>query len=126
MLNDITPEQRQLYLEQGRIARQEKALFAQEHLDTDHGEDGKHWSELASLYNLRLPNWSAPNTETKHIRRACKKLGVDLNEYVDSCGCRTLAELVKLNPRENAVQFVGLFLEWYHEIQTDTVEYEED
>lgn len=47
-----------------------------------------------------------------------------------SCGCRTLAELVKLNPRENAVQFIGLFLEWYHEKQTtDTlhpVEYEED
>ena len=39
MLNDVTPEQRQAYLEQGRVARQEKALFAQENLDTEHGED---------------------------------------------------------------------------------------
>lgn len=53
-------------------------------------------------------------------KRAWKLL---TSEY---CGCRTLKELVSLNPTHNAVAFCGFILEWWHEKQTETIEFEED
>lgn len=115
MLNDITPEQRQQYLEQGRIARQEKALFAQEHLDTDHGEDGKHWAYLSKKVGFRMPAWYHSNQETKYIKRLFKHVGIDIKEYLEDCGVTTLKSLNDMNPQETAYASVGFALEWIDE-----------
>lgn len=126
MLENITPEQRQAYLEQGRIARQEKILFAQEHLDTDHGEDEKVWRELFSLYNLRAPQRHIPATEVKYLKRMVKAVGADMQDYMIACGTKNVIQLAKMNPRENVLASCGYFIEYWHELQTDPVEYEED
>lgn len=126
MLENITPEQRQQYLEQGRIARQEKIKWAENNLDMDWGEDEKEWKRLASLYGVKLPQKHIPNHQLKYVKRMMKSVGADVQEYVEACGCKNLVQLAKLNPRENARAFCGLFLEYWHELQTDPVEYGED
>ena len=130
MLENITPEQRAEYLEQGRIARQEKIKWAETNLDMDWGEDEAEWRRLGSLYQFRLPQRHISNTETKYVKRLFKHLGVDIKEYLEDCGVTTLKQLNDMNPREPAFAAVGFVLEWYHEKQTtDTlhpIEYEED
>ena len=126
MLNDITPEQRAEYLEQGRIARQEKIKWAETNLDMDWGEDEAEWRRLGSLYQFRLPQRHIPNTEAKYVKRLFKHLGVDIKEYLEDCGVTTLKRLNDMNPREPAFAAVGFALEWHHERQTSPVEYEED
>ena len=107
-------------------AKKDKIAYAKEHLDLDWGDDEKHWKSLGKLYNVRLPAYYHSSEETKYARRLIKKLGGDMNEYLEYSGCRTLKELVNLNPTHNAVAFCGMLLEWWHEKQTETIEFEED
>ena len=115
MLSDITPEQRQQYLEQGRIARQEKIKWAEENLDMEYGEDEAEWRRLGSLYQFRLPARYHSNQETKYIRRLFKHVDVDINLYLEDCGVKTLKELNNMNPQEPAYASVGFALEWLNE-----------
>ena len=110
-LKNITPEQRTAILEQARIARAEKAKWAKENLKLDWMDDA-HWRELASKYNTRLPNKTAPNTEVKYLKRLFKSVGIDYKEYLDACGVTTLKQLVSLNPHMPAFAEVGFALEW--------------
>lgn len=126
MLNNITPEQRQVYLEQGRIARQEKIAWAADNLDMEWGEDEKVWKELFSLYGVRSPQRHIPASQTKYLKKMMKTVGANVQEYLEACGCKTLAGLVRLNPRENAVASCGFFIEYWHEKQTENIEYLED
>lgn len=125
MLPEITQELRQEYLAQAKLAKQDKVKWAKEHLKLEYADE-RHWKSLASSYNLRLPQKYTPASSTKYVKRMAKALGIDILEYVEAMGCRTLLEMVKLNPKQNAVAFCGFFLEWHHENQTDPVEYEED
>ena len=126
MLPEITEELRQQYLAQARLAKHEKVEWAKENLKLEYADEG-HWRALASSYNLRLPQKYTPASSTKYVKRMAKALGVDIQEYVEAMGCRSLLEMVKLNPKQNAVAFCGVFLEYWHELlQTDPVEYEED
>lgn len=125
MLENITPEQRQAYLEQGRIVRQERIASAKENLKLEYADEN-HWKYLSSLYNLRLPAYYHSNSSVKYVKRMAKALEMDILEYVEDMGCKSLSEMVKLNPKQNAVAMCGLFLEWHHENQTSPVEYEED
>ena len=75
-LANISPEQRASILEQARIARAEKSEWAKENLKLDWMDDA-YWRELASKYNTRLPNKTAPNTEVKHLKRLFKSVGID-------------------------------------------------
>lgn len=118
MLPDITPEQRQQYLEQGRIARQEKIKWANETLKLDYADEN-HWKSLASEYNVRLPAYYHSNSSVKYVKRMAKAVGADILEYVEDMGCKSLSEMVKLNPKQNAVAMCGLFLEWHHEKRTN-------
>lgn len=115
MLTEITPEQRQQYLEQGRIARQERIKWAETNLDMEYGEDETEWRRLCALYKFRMPQRHIPNSETKYIRRLFKHLGVDIKEYLEDCGVTTLKQLNDMNPREPAFASVGFVLEWYNE-----------
>lgn len=91
-----------------RIADQE---YAKENLITDY-KDEQFWRENASKVDLRLPGWWIPSSETKYIRRACKKLGVDVNSFVESTGFSNLNQLVKANSKWSAVGMVGLCIEF--------------
>ena len=126
MLENITPEQRQLYLEQAQIARQEKILFAQEHLDMEYGEDEAEWRRLFSVYGIRAPQKHIPATEVKYLKRMVKAVGADMQAYMIACGTKNVVQLAKMNPRENALASCGYFIEYWHELKTSPVEYEED
>lgn len=117
-LSNITPEQRAEYLEQGRIARQEKITWAKDNLKLDY-TDENHWKSLASKYNVRLPAYYHSNSSVKYVKRMAKAVGADILEYVEAMGCKSLSEMVKLNPKQNAVAMCGLFLEWHHEKRTN-------
>lgn len=119
---EITEEMKQA----AQQAKKDKIAYAKEHLDLDWGDDEKHWKSLGKLYNVRLPAYYHSSEETKYARRLFKKLGGDMNEYLEYSGCRTLKELVSLNPTHNAVAFCGFILEWWHEKQTETIEFEDD
>ncbi len=91
-----------------RVADQE---YAKENLITDF-KDEPFWRENASKVGLRLPGWWIPSNETKYIRRACKKLGVDVNSFVESTGFSNLNQFVKANSQWSAVGMVGLCIEF--------------
>lgn len=110
-----------LDIQAAQQAKAEKIKWAKENLDLDWGEDETHWKELAKKYSFRLPSYYQPNTETRYCKRLMKHLGADMQEYLEYCGCKTLAELVRLNPRENAVAFCGYILEWWEEKNVSSV-----
>lgn len=103
----MSDEQRQ-QIKADRIAAQE---YARQHLKTEY-MDQNYWAETASKYGLRLPGWWIPSSEVKYIRRACKKLSIDVAQFVESTGFSNLAQLAENNPRFTAVALVGLVLEF--------------
>ena len=84
------------------------------HVRTEYA-DGTHWSSLARLYGIRMPIAYYPATEARWLKRACKKLGVDLGEYMRSTGFGSVGALAKANPGWSALAMIGLLLEWHHE-----------
>lgn len=49
------------------------------------------------------------------MKRLFKKVGIDIQEYLESCGVKSLKELNAMNPNEPAFCSVGLALEWIDE-----------
>ena len=84
------------------------------HLEQDF-EDLPHWKKLASKYDFRLPAYYQPNTETKYVKRLFTKVGIDLKEYLEDCGVKTLKSLVAMNPTFPAYAEIGFALEWIDE-----------
>ena len=93
-----------------RLAKQEAAKSLKQDF-----ADMNTWKELASKYGVRLPSYTAPWTETKYLKRAMKKLGVEPKEYLEACGVTTIKKLVEMNSDTPAYMEVGLLLEWYDE-----------
>lgn len=108
MLVPMTEEQRE-EIKQKRIEAQE---YAKANLKTDYADE-KFWKDKGSELGIRFPGWWIKGSEVKYIRRACKKLGVDISEYVDSTGFKNLNEFSAHNPKLNAVCMVGLVIEYY-------------
>lgn len=113
---NITPEQRAEYTALAKLAREQKkvdcANIRTEYADTD------YWRTLASKYSVRMPIAYYPASDTKYVKRAATKVGVDISEFIFSTGCTTLKELVSLNPNWSALAFVGLYLEFADEALT--------
>jgi len=110
MLVPMTDEQRQ-EIKDKRIADQE---YAKEHLYTD-SKDEQYHRELGAQYGIRMPSWWIPCSELKYVRRACKKLGIEVSEFVGSTGFKNIKEFTQNNAKWTAFSVVGLLLEWYHE-----------
>jgi len=91
-----------------RIADQE---YAKEHLQLDRPDEA-YWKSEASARGIRMPQWHILGTEVKYVKRACKKLGVDVKEYTESTGFKTLKEFAETNHKFNAVAMVGLAIEY--------------
>lgn len=106
-LKAMTDEQRQA-IKDKRLADQE---YARLNVDLDR-PDESYWKAEASARGIRMPQWHILGNEVKYVKRACKKLGIDVKEYVESAGFKTLKEFAETNPRFNAVAMVGLVIEY--------------
>lgn len=103
----MTDEQR----EEVRLKRISDQAYAKEHLILNR-PDEVYWKAEASARNIRMPQWHILGTEVKYVKRACKKLGIDVKEYVESTGFKTLKEFAETNHKFNAVAMVGLTIEY--------------
>ena len=103
----MTDEQRQSVKDQ-RIIDQD---YAREHLNISYADE-QFWRDKASTFGLRLPLWWIPSSETKYVRRACKKLDIEVADFVESTGFSNLNQFVQNNPRWTALSMVGLVIEY--------------
>lgn len=103
----ITEEQREL----ARLKRLEDQQYARDNLKTVYADEG-FWRGKSSEWNMRMPNWWSKGSEIKYIRRACKKLGIDVKEFTESTGFSNLQQLAKNNPTYTAFGLVGLVVEY--------------
>lgn len=106
-LKVMTDEQRQAVKDK-RIADQE---WARNNLNISYADE-QYWREKASAFGLRLPLWWIGAQETKYVRRACKKLGIDIKDFVSSTGFSNLNQFVQANPRWTSLAAVGLCIEY--------------
>lgn len=104
----ITDEQRQI----NKQKRLEDQQHARENLKITYADEG-FWREKASELGLRMPLWWVKGTETKYIRRACKKLGLDVKDFVESTGFKNLNEFTQNNPNWTAFGMTGLVIDHY-------------
>ena len=118
-LTALTPDQRQEAVEKAKLAREQKKLDCS-HIRTEYA-DLPHWRELASKYGIRLPTAHFPATDVKYVKRAARKVDIDIKDYAESTGCKTLKEFAELNESWSSQAMVGLFLEWYDEVKTNNV-----
>jgi hypothetical protein len=103
----MTEEQREA-VRLKRVADQE---WAKQNIVLDR-PDEPYWKAMASEKGIRMPQWHILGTEVKYIKRACKKLGIDVKEYTESTGFKTLKEFAETNHKFNAVAMVGLVIEY--------------
>ena len=115
-ISNQTPEQRAAALEKGRIARQEKKEWAEKNLKLTY-EDDEQWVELAKEAGTKLPQKYSPCSDTKYLKRLLKHLKLDEAWFQEYSGCRTIKELVKMNPETTARAMCGQFLEAWYEIK---------
>lgn len=103
----MTDEQRA----EAKIQRLAAQDFAKNNLILDRPDEA-YWKAEASARGIRMPQWHILGTEVKYVKRACKKLSIDVKEYVESTGFKTLKEFAETNPKFNAVAQVGLAIEY--------------
>lgn len=114
-LTDLTQEQRQQMRIKAKETREANKLWAQENLVQCFGDDEVVWRELASKAGIRLPAKYIPSSNTKHIKKALKKLDISMAEWLDVEAARSLKEFSMLNPTWPALGHVGLLLEYWEE-----------
>lgn len=91
-----------------RVADQE---WAKQNLNTSYADE-QFWREQSSMFGIRLPMWWKPASDTKYVRRACKKLGINIKDFVASTGFSNINQFVQNNPRWSALAVVGLCIEY--------------
>lgn len=119
MLIPMSDEQRQAAKENREAAQ----LWAKGNLHIKY-QDEDFWKERASFYGLRMPMWWIPASETKYVRRACKKLDVNVEDFVSSSGFSNLNQLVSANPTWTAFGMVGLCIDYKENIWSKDEEQE--
>jgi hypothetical protein len=96
------------------IARQIKKEYAEANYINSFSDE-PYWRNLASYYDVRMPVRSAGPHETKYVRRIAKKVGVDIDLFVQSTGFNTLKAFCEANNNYPAWAIVGLYLEFSKE-----------
>lgn len=107
----FTAEERAAALVKAKASQEAARKWADENLRQDFA-DANHWRELASAHGLRLPPRYIPGSSTKHLKRALKKLGVEVATYCRACGVSSLGALATMNPDWPAWAQVGMILEF--------------
>ena len=100
--------------------KEEKRKWALENLKQDF-EDISVWKELSSKFSVRLPIYYAAGTEIKFIKRMAKKLGVNIDEFLENSGFTTLKQMALSNPTWPAYALCGLLLEYNEEVNGEKV-----
>ena len=114
----MTEEQRQQVKENREAAQ----LWASENL-LDNFSDEPYWRSLGSDYGVRFPQRHVPGSELKHLKRACKKLDVEVNDFISSTGFSTLKQFAQANQKWPSWALVSLLLEWNHDNKTNDYKY---
>lgn len=108
----FTDEQR----EAGREKRKQLRKWADENLKVSYSDDD-YWKELSKEADFRLPQKHIAASETRYIKRLMKHLKLDEAWFQEYSGCRTIKELVKMNPETTSRAMCGQFLEAWKEIK---------
>ena len=103
------------------ITREAAKVWAEQNLLQEFADEN-YWRATASDYGVRMPLRHAP-PEPKYLKRAAKKLGCDINEFVKSTGFSTLKQFTSANSKFPAYALVGLLLEFNHENKTNPQTY---
>lgn len=112
----MTDEQRQQVKEKREAAQ----LWASEYL-LDNFADENFWRTLSSDAGIRMPQRHVPGTDIKHMKRACKKLNIEVSDFLQSTGFSTLKQLATSNIKWPSWALVGLILEYENDIKTNPV-----
>ena len=102
-----------------RIADQE---WAGENLKDDFADEAV-WRNLASDKNIRMPQRHIPGTDLKHMKRACKKLNIEISSFLESTGFSTLKQFANANVKWPSWALVGLILEYNSDNETHDYKY---
>jgi len=111
-LPEFTPQQREEALEKSRLAKLAKKEYAEKHLKLSFADEPV-WRELAQNLGVRLPQRF--DTGPRGIKKVAKKLGIDINDWVECTGFTTLAALCAANKTWPSWAICGLMLEHYME-----------
>lgn len=114
----MTDEQRQQVKENREAAQQ----WANENL-LDNFADETFWRGLSSDAGIRMPQRHVPGTDIKHMKRACKKLNIEVVDFLQSTGFSTLKQLATSNIKWPSWALVGLILEFSHDNKTNQYKY---
>jgi len=107
----LTPEQRAEMQEKSRLSREIKR---QNSANIVVSLDDKYWRETASSLGVRMPPAVAQAHEFKWLKRAAKKLNIDVNYWTkEIVGAKSLKEVADMNPNIGACGIFGLVLEAY-------------
>lgn len=117
-LKQLTDEARVRNIEKSKAARVLKKQFAEDNLKLD-WQDENYWREICSSIGVKLPQ--RYDVGTRSIKKIARKLGVDLNEFLDGTGFRTLRQFEVANPTWPAFALAGIFIEWYIEEKMSNV-----
>lgn len=114
----MTDEQRQ----QAKEKREAAQLWAKCNLKDDFSDE-TFWRALSSDYGVRLPLRHVPGSELKYLKRACKKLNVEVNDFLVSTGFSTLKHFSQANDKWPSWALVGLILEFVHDNKINDYKY---
>lgn len=114
----MTEQQR----EEVRLKRITDQEWAKENLK-DNFADEPVWRSLGSDYSVRFPQRHVPGTELKYLKRACKKLGLEISTFLESTGFSTLKQFAQANKTYPSWALVGLILEFHHDHKTNEYKY---
>lgn len=114
----MTDEQRQIVKEKREAAQ----LWAQENLRDDFSDE-TFWRSLSSEKGIRMPQRHVPGTEIKHLKRACKKLNVEVSDFLESTGFSNLKQFASVNKTWPSWALVGLILEYENDVRTHDYKY---
>lgn len=114
----MTDEQRKQVKEEREAAQ----LWASENLRDDFSDE-TFWRSLSSEKGIRMPQRHVPGTEIKHLKRACKKLNIEVSDFLESTGFSNLKQLASANKTWPSWALVGLILEYIHDNETHDYKY---
>lgn len=114
----MTDEQRQAVKEK----REASQLWAKENLRDDFADES-FWRSLGSDKGVRMPQRHVPGSEIKHLKRACKKLNIEVSAFLESTGFTNLKQLVAVNKTWPSWALVGLILEYENDVSTHHYKY---
>lgn len=100
--------------------KEEKKQWALANLKQDF-EDLQVWKDLASKHSVRLPIYYAAGTEIKFVKRMAKKLGVNIDDFLDSTGFSTLKQMAVTNITWPSYALCGILLEYVEEVNGEAV-----